>query len=371
MKRIIVFLLIINLILLTGCWDMIEINERSFPYSVGVDLNHDGEDKYVVTFSHPNINAIGDKAIEDDLIHVISSNGNSIFDATEHLSSELYQPFYFKHLKVVIMSHEVAQNKQLLLEILDGIQRDFITNNNANLLLADSAKELLQFTTESTIQQAIEGTVYSILINNQNSSFFTPITASNFIKNMDQTGAAIIPAGGFEENVRIQGGSVFKDYEYVGDITGVENRSIAILNNEIGNVNVDAEHEDIVLSLVMTEAKSKKRLVDKKDLAIEYDVELEGHIHSHILDKEHSIDSEEMLGDLEEIAMRLIKDELDDVIKKLQTEFNSDVLFISDYLKKFHPSLWEEIEDDYDKIFPYVDIRTNVKVNIRRRGLIK
>ena len=92
MKKILLIILISTSLFLTGCWDMIEINERSFPYSVGFDLNHEGEDKYIVTFSHPNINAIGDQAIEDDLIHVITSPGNSMFDATEQLTKELYQP---------------------------------------------------------------------------------------------------------------------------------------------------------------------------------------------------------------------------------------------------------------------------------------
>lgn len=349
---------------------MVELNERAFPYTVGLDLNTEGEEKYMVTFSYPNINALGDQSIDDELVHVISTRGNSIFDATEELTKQLYHPLHFKHLKVIVMSRQVSQNKQMLLEILDGIQRDFVTNNNATLLIADSAKELIDFTTESTIQQAIDGTIYSLLINNQHSTYFTPIATSNFIQDMDQTGASIIPLSRFEENIIVEGGAIFKDYEYVGDISPEENRAIAILNNDVDNVNVDLEHGGYVLSLIMTESKTKKKLVDKKNLKMEFHITLEGHIHSHILDEEHHIDNEEILGELEEDAVKLIKGDIDAVIKKLQRDLNSDVIFVSDYLRKFHPNIWEEIEDDYDGIFPHIDIETKVDVFVRRRGLV-
>lgn len=370
MKRVIMLILIINLIFLPGCWDMIELNERAFPYTIGMDINQEGAEKFQVTFSHPNINAIGDQAIDDELVHVITAKGDSFFDAAQNLTMELYQPLYFKHLKVIVFSRELAQNKQLLLEVLDGVQRDFITNNNATLLITDSAYDLIEFTTESKIQQAIEGTIYSILINNQESNFFTPVTASEFVQNMDETGAAIIPLGGFKENITIGGGAVFKDYEYMGEITPAENRAVDMLNNKMNQDQFDVEHGGFNLSLMITHAKTRRKLVDKEKLKMKLSIELEGHIHIHVLET-HEVKDEQILGELEEMAKERVKTDVDNVINKLQKELNSDVIFISDYLRKFHPSLWEEVEDDYDSIFPHMDIETEVTFEIRRRGLIE
>lgn len=350
---------------------MIELNERAFPYTIGMDINHGGEEKFEVTFSHPNINAIGDQAIDDELVHVITAKGDSFFDAAQNLTMELYQPLYFKHLKVLVLSKELVQNQQLVLEVIDGVQRDFVTNNNATLLVTDSAHDLVQFTTESKIQQAIEGTIYSILINNQESNFFTPITSSEFVQNMDETGAAIIPLGDFQENISIGGGAVFKDYEYMGDISPVENRIIHMLNNKMSQDQFDVEHGGYNLSLMVTESKTRKKLVDKEKLKIRLDIELEGHVQSHIIAKEHQISNEKILRELEEMAEKQIDKEVNDVIIKIQKELNSDVIFISDYLRKFHPSLWEEIEEDYEGIFPHIDLEAQVTFNIRRRGLVE
>ena len=39
MKKTILILLILSLIFTTGCWDMIELEDRLLPYSVGIDLS--------------------------------------------------------------------------------------------------------------------------------------------------------------------------------------------------------------------------------------------------------------------------------------------------------------------------------------------
>lgn len=370
MRKIIILLLIGNIILVTGCWDMVEINERAFPYTVGLDINQEGVEKYEVTFSHPNITALGDQALDDDLIHVISVKGDSIFEASQNLTMELHQPLYFKHLKVLVMSRKLVENKQLLLETLDGVQRDFITNNNASLLVAESAFDLIDYTRETKIQQAIEGTIYSILINKQESNFFTPMPNSKFIQNMDQTGAAVIPIAGYEENIRIGGGAVFKDYEYVGDISPRENRVLNLINNVLNQDQMDVEHGGYNLALMITEGKTKKRLEDKKNLKINLEIQLEGHIHSHIL-REHEIVDEMLLRELEEMAEEVIQEDVEALIKRVQGDLNSDIIFVSDYLRKFHPRIWKEIEDDYDSIFPHMDIEAEVNFFIRRRGLVE
>lgn len=58
-------------------------------------------------------------------------------------------------------------------------------------------------------------------------------------------------------------------------------------------------------------------------------------------------------------------------VKKLQSDLNADLIGTADYLYKFHPNMWQEIEDDYDDIFPDIDIEVDINVEIRRRGLVK
>lgn len=124
---------------------MIEIEDRIFPYSVGLDLNSSESEKFIITFSHPNVAAIGKNAMSDDRIHVVSETGNSIFEAEHKLTTKLQQPIYLKLLKVLILPEDVAKEEKFVREIVDGLNRDFIVNKNIQMLVVkDRAQGLLQ-----------------------------------------------------------------------------------------------------------------------------------------------------------------------------------------------------------------------------------
>ncbi|MBV1821430.1 hypothetical protein KUA25_25680, partial [Bacteroidales bacterium MSK.15.36] len=62
MKKYLIIIIALMAIFLTGCWDVIEINERIFVTAVGIDLNEDPniENEYLVTYVYPNIASIKD-----------------------------------------------------------------------------------------------------------------------------------------------------------------------------------------------------------------------------------------------------------------------------------------------------------------------
>jgi len=124
-KRFILVIVTISFILTTGCWGMIEINQRIFPYSIGVDLNDNEGEKYIITISYPNINAIGKNATQEDRIHIVSTVASSVFEGIEQLSTRLPYEVYFKHLKVVVFGQELAKDECAVREILDGMSRDY------------------------------------------------------------------------------------------------------------------------------------------------------------------------------------------------------------------------------------------------------
>lgn len=337
-------MIIFSTLFMTGCWDMIEIEDRIFPYSVGLDLNSSESEKFIITFSHPNVAAIGKNAMSDDRIHVVSETGNSIFEAEHKLTTKLQQPIYLKLLKVLILPEDVAKEEKFVREIVDGLNRDFIVNKNIQMLVVkDRAQGLLQAALKSKKQEKIGGALNALLLNKQNSTLFTPITCTNFIEHIDISNAAIVPIATVEgEYISIKGGAVFKDYKLIGYIDPMENRAIAYLNNEVRQDGIDVEYKGANLSLMITNSKTKKRLVGKENnIRIRYDVELEGHIHGFILDKKKSIETEEMLEEMQDTAARHIKQDADKVIEKLQKEFGADAIFCIRSFKKVSPKAVE------------------------------
>lgn len=376
MKKLLLVILALCLIFTTGCWDMIEIDQRIFPYSAGIDLNDekDGEDEFIVSFSYPNIYALGKNARSNELTFMVSTGADSIFEATHNLSDRMQQPIYLKHLKVLIISEEVANNPQLMKNIIDGINRDYIINKMTNLLIVkDKAKGLIETKVAATRQEDVEGLLYTILRNNQSSTKFTPKAITTFIEDMDVASASIVPLGiPLKKEIKIAGGGVFKNYRFIGYIDERENKDIAMLCGNIHDDGIDIEYEGTNLSLLMTKLKCKKTLEDSEDnLKILYTMKIEGQIQGYTLTNDELDGSDGVIESMEKVMGKKIKEDLKTTIKKLQKELNADVIGVSEYLYKFHPKIWKEIKEDWDYIFPNIDIDVDINMNIRRRGLVR
>ncbi|TJX12974.1 Ger(x)C family spore germination protein [Tissierella creatinini] len=373
MRKILLVFIILISILLTACWDMVEINNRIYPYSVGFDM--DGkEEKYNITYSYPNINALGKNPTSQEKAFVVSTKADNLFHAMHHLSTRISYPLDLKHLKVIILTEEVIKDDKLVKEIVDGVIRDFIANKNAQLLVAtDGAEKLLQGTLKAKEQEIVGGTIYNLLLNNQGSSFFTPITMGNFVEDIDMSGSAIIPLGYFmDDAIHIEGGAVIKENKLAGYLTPKENRAIAYLNNKVKSDGVNVDYDGTKLSLMISESKTKKKLISRdENIKIQLNLQMEGHIHSFIHGPGGHIHTLEDNQKLERAAEKVAEKELQAAVDKVQKDLKSDVLFIGSYLDKFHHKLWKDIEKDWDEIYPEIDIDVKVDVKIRRRGLIK
>lgn len=378
MKKTILFTIIFATLFTTGCWDMVEINERIYPYSVGIDLTNEtnGEgDLFRVTFSYPNIYALGKNPTQEETVYVVSVNGGSIFDATHNLTSSLQYPIYNKHLKVLAFSDAVARNPKYVKEIIDGLNRDFVINKMVKLVVTQgTAEELLYGKLKAKRQQAIEGVLYSTLINRQNTSMFTPRTLADFIEDIDRTGVSILPiATAKEDHVDIAGGGLFKDYKLIDYLDHIENRSIAIINNSVKEDGIETDFEGVGLSILATSLKTKKKLIDSEKLRIRLSTRIEGQIHEYTISTGgyEGIDNEEILHAMETVLANKVKSEIVSTIEKLQKEYQADAIYTSDFLSKYHPSVWEQVKDNWDETFSNVEFEVDVEVIIRRRGLTK
>lgn len=373
MKNIKLILLLIAIILLTGCWDMVEINQRIYPYSFGVDLAEDEVEKLSLTITYPNIKAIGKNPSQEEKTYVLNTNGTSLFQAARKLTTEVQGPFYFKHLRVLVLGEEVSKDKHMLKQILDGLMRDFIINKRVLVtVVKGEAESFMKSIPNNMKQESLEGTLFGLLLNPQNSTYFTQEYLSEFIYHMDRKCASVVPLLSQKGDViEGAGGGVFQDYALVGYINGAENAALTMLNGRIKAEVIDAEYKGSIITLNTRSIKSDKKLVPNDEMIkIKYNIEIEGSIQEYTLSGGQSILSNpELLNDIKEILADKVKGDLEGVVHVLQKDIKADALGIAEYLSKFHPKLWKTVEEDWRNVFSDIDIEVQVDVKIRRRGL--
>lgn len=374
MKRALILILLISLVFITGCWDMVEINQRIFPYSIGIDLNPEEGDPYIITVSFPNIYSIGKNATQEERIFVISTTATSLFEGASQLSTRLQYPFYFKHLRVLVLGQELAKKGHLVKQVLDGINRDYVINKKVRLVAAEGmASDLLQAATSAIRQQVIEGPLFSMLKDDRRTPRFTAQTLTDFIRDTDMSGVAIMPrVANHGNDIKVFGGCIFKDYEFIGYLGELENMSVALIRGKIKEDLIDVPFEDVNISYSITNADVNKELIKKgNNIGIKISVEVEGTLKEYIFEKETVGRDDNLLRRMEKAIERALKEEIEKTIEKLQKEYKADVIGIGEYIYKFHPKIWKEVSSDWDDIFSEMDIDVEVTAYIRRRGLVE
>ncbi|MFA5577426.1 MAG: Ger(x)C family spore germination protein [Tissierellaceae bacterium] len=372
MKKIILIFTALSMMLISGCWDMAEINERIFPYTVGVDLNPDKGDKYLITVSYPNIFAIGKNASQEERIYIISSTSSTIFEGIRKLNTIIPYPLYFKHLGTIVIGREFAQDEASMRELMDSANRDFSISRKIRLITAeDLANQVLCSIPIAVRQEAVDGTLFNMLKGDKRTARYTPHKLTKFLQEMEMTGSTIIPRVAFHgEDIKIFGGCVYKDFKFIGHLGEKDNGSIALLRGEVKETSVESPFEDILISYAVTSTKTRKKLdVEDEDLKIKIHVETEGILREYTYkEKSENLDPD-TIKKMEEELSKVLEEETKKAIEILQKDLKADALGIAEYLQKFHPKVWKEVSDDWEEIFPEITIEPVIKVKIRRRGL--
>lgn len=374
MKKIILSIIIILTLLTTGCWDMVEINQRLFPYSIGIDLNPGEGDKYIITITYPNIYGIGSNATQENRINTVSTVSKSIFLGSRQLSTRLQYPFYFKHLKVIVLGHELSKNEKEVREIVDGLNRDFVINKKVRLVTAEGmARDVLLSVPKAEREEVIEGTLYSLLRDDKRTSRYTPQTLTDFIRDMDMTGISTMPRASFHgEDIKIFGACIFDNYRFIGHINEIQNTSVSLMKGSVKEEIVEAPFDDTSFTYSISNASVKRELVrDGENLKIRLNIETEGVLREFIQREDKIIETVDFIHDLEKAVEKRLQGKIKDTLNIIQKEYKADVIGIGEYLHKFHPNIWKEVSDDWNEIFSEIDIETNIKVYIRRIGLVQ
>src|SRR5699024_5565786 len=149
-KHKLLYLLCLLSVLLTGCWDSINIEDRGFVVGTSIDIKEMKKDTpiYEVTdqLVLPESFGTQSEAGSDEKSFInLTANGSSIYKGNEELPAISSKSPYFEHLKVIIISEKLAKEKQQVNQVLDRFLRDASLRRGIKVIIAeDSAKRLLE-----------------------------------------------------------------------------------------------------------------------------------------------------------------------------------------------------------------------------------
>ncbi|MEW9670907.1 Ger(x)C family spore germination protein [Ammoniphilus sp. 3BR4] len=384
MKKPISILMLFSSFLLvtTGCWDNVELNEQAIMLAIAMDLEEDGTYQVSAQFVIPSKlgSAEAGGGEQGENFFVETGRGKNVYDAIKNMQPKLSRTIFRGHRQSIYIGERLA--KHGMKDILDMITRDADVRmrSDISVIKGNQAMEALKITYPFETTSALA----SIKIHDQfdkaaNTAFLDLVIASN-----SKSTSPSIPAwelvsesasqGGEakkEKRMQAAGSAVFnRELQLVGFLDEVERKDkmwiVGNLSNETITVYIPQGHGQV--SLDIRDLKSKVHPVLQGN-RIKMNVELsgEGEVRQNNttfdLMKPHQV--EVLEAQLEDYC----KNRVSQLIQKVQKKYGADIFGFGDTIFRRYPSRGEEMVSKWETEFAQLDVSVNVDLTIRLIGL--
>lgn len=379
MKKILIILTILTLTFLTGCWSRRELNEMAIISASGVDPYSEKEMTFVYQIVNPS--AIAAKGVGSTKTPFVThkTNSQTIFSATTKASRELSRTLYYGHLQAFVINSEFAKEYGLR-HLLDFLYRNNEVREDIHLFVTDdqSAEEVLstQVVLESINGMAIEKNLHNV---HENEGVAKPVELREVVSSLIcETGGVVIPIvkisppepepnladtqkANMETVIKVEGFAVFKKDKQIGTLNPNEARALNFVTDDIERTSLIFPYKghNHTLEILRSDTKVTTNVKNgKPEVLIE--IENLGSLNDFTIPVE--LDNPTIINELESIANKVIKDDVEAVIKRVQQDYKVDIFEFCYKFAQQQPKEWKKLKDGWDEEY-FTDLDVKIKVN--------
>lgn len=371
-KRVLISIFVfIYLLCIAGCWNYRELDDLAIVAGAAIDKGADGQ--YTVTTEVVDVDGSNDAKSTSKLV---SMHGKTILDAIRNGISVTGKKLYWSHCKVAILSKEIAEEG--VTKVLDVFIRDAEIRNDVDIVYSrqDTAREILeaQETTESIKAFAID----NILKNQIKISKAPKTDLLDYSIELQTKGISmVIPAVHLEElkgNMipRVAGAAIIKDDKLVGELGEEDTQALLFIRNEVkGGVLIDDKNiglsAPISMEIFRNDTKVKPIVEDGK---IKFKVNILVTVGTDEIQGNENFGDEKAVIMLEASTSAATQKKVTEFIKKIQSEYGTDIFLFGDRLREKNINKWKSVSGRWEEVFRNLEVDVDAKVHIKNSALI-
>lgn len=383
MKKI--FLLILPLIILTGCYNYRELNELAIATAIEID-KIDDEFHLLVQVANPKNQNDASSANQPQFV-TYESKGKTIQEAFRAIVNESSKKIYGMHIQLLVITENLAKND--LESMFDFFFRN-VEIRKEFYVIVDTTKDdnkLLKVLTPVT-NLSSQSIVDSL---EENNKFFgvSNLTTFNDLMDiyLDDNKELVLPtiymignyeAGKNEEILKetesetkifLGNMAIFKDEKLLGFLTKEESIAVNFIKNEINDTLITYEcDENKYMTSEITLDKTNIK-IDLKNLKVNINIKGSGALAEYgcsgDLSKESKI--KEINTELNKHIEKLVKNSIISINQK----YNSDIYNFKDIIYKQDNKFFNKIKDNYyDSVFNKFNYNIKSEIELQGKGNI-
>ena len=362
---------------LSACWSQRELNKLAIVVGAGLDVG-DQPDSVKLTAQVVKASEIGAKSASQgagagNKAYVnISNTDMSVLSLIRGISHMHNRRLYFSHNKVLIFSSDLA--KQNMAEGLDAFTRDHESRMDIFLLVSrNQASEILKEEVEMEKVPALH--ISGMMENQKTNSETAIITIRDFaIATLSGYTAPVAPMIELYETegknkVKLEGTAVFKQGKMIGELDKIQTRGMLWVTDKAqdGTLTVNTQWGQVTLEF--THSKSSLKPVKTKDgtIRMKLTVHEGGTVQNNNTTEDMSrLEKVEMLKKLME---QTIRSDIEQALEQART-LSADVFGFGEAIHRDYPKEWETMKDDWDRLFPQIELDIQVNVELHSTGIL-
>ncbi len=361
------------IVLMSGCWDRREIEERTTVVAIGLDIVEDDPNLLSVSIQIPiplKISGSGGGGGDGDgkeAVIIMEEKGRTVLEGIQALQNRLNQKIFFGQTRILAFGEGLARRG--LRTVSDPFRRDpeirrllwpIVVKGKASELLRSRPK-LDQIPSVFIMAMFENGTKMGTIPDMNLGNFFVDLSTNDrepFINLLDID----------KDDIKWDGVALFRGDQMVGTLTPEETWQMLRIDDEKDGgdlVFAFDGREDRLVTLSTELIKSRKTVTQLQDrVKVHYKVHMEGNLLEKTFGKD--LFNAEEIRRIERDANEFLEGNAKTMIQKLQA-YRSDAMGIGKDIHAFHPAIWKKI--NWTEAFPSADITVDFVFELRNTGM--
>lgn len=391
-KSISLYLIIISVSFLSGCWSKQELNELAIISGMSIDKNEEG--RYIKTIQLLNPSSVagglqGGGAGQSPAVTVYTATGDSVLEAHFNAITKISRKLYHAHANLIVVGEEVAQEDGLE-NVLDAFERDPEIRPTAKVVIAHNTKagDLLKSLTavDKIPAEKVNGTLQTT---EQSSGTNIEVTLQDVIKALTSEGKEPVLSGvnmkgdielgkkmeniqrsELDTTLEADGLAIFKEGKLIDWYHDDMAKGVIWILDKMKQTDLELERDGKENAIVYNVIRQKTKVSadTKNDIpAITINVRAEGDIRE--VRTPVNLEDPKVILEIEKELEKKIKTMLEETVKRTQQN-RTDIFGFGEEVHRSNPKKWRKMKSEWNNnYFPNLNVKIKVEAYIRRTGL--
>lgn len=380
-QRLVIMILAVSILTmtLTGCWDSRELEKQLILTGLAMDVS-DKPGRISVTAQVVNTSQDGGAAKSGanggttggGATIEMKASGSSLMDCLNEIDRNSDHKLLVHHNQIRLFGIDLA--KQGIKRPLDAIMRDPKARLEVPLAVIDGRGEdaLTAKFSPTPISAVFLG---GMLEDMANVSRQYRVRLIDFVKRLQEENAApvipIMKVTGEDDNqqIKLDGMAVFQDDKMIGRLTNLETSGYIWSFGDVKKAPAEVSEGSSSAALIIQTLNCTREIFLEEDGSVRVSLTINAVIEPSEIYGFEKMKPAELLPHLEKLAEQEIQDEITGCFLTAQ-KLNADIFGFCTMLQKKYPREWDDLKDEWNKVFSEMELDIQVKVQIPRTGQI-